>query len=129
MVQTQVPATHTQQGLTQETNNFQTVIPPVDIFESNDNVILIADIPGIERDHLDINVENNVLTLYATTQERKPADQVYREFRPVHFYRQFSLSERVNAEHISAELKNGVVRITLPKQEDAKPKRIEVKTQ
>lgn len=129
MVQTQVPATNTQQGVTQETNNFHTVIPPVDIIESKDNVTLIADIPGIERDNLDINVENNVLTLYATTQDSKPADQVYREFRPVHFYRQFTLSERVNAENISAELKNGVVHITLPKQEEAIPKRIEVKTQ
>lgn len=128
MVQTQVPVTNTQQAVTEEQQGLHTVIPPVDITENKDTIQLVADIPGIEKDQLDIHVENGTLTLYASNKENKPADQVYREFHPVNYYRQFNVSDRINTASIAAELKNGVLTLTLPKQEEAKPKKIEVKT-
>jgi HSP20 family molecular chaperone IbpA len=128
MVQTQVPVTHTQQTAAEEKQGLHTVIPPVDIIENKDNIQLVADIPGIEKDQLEISVENGTLTLHATNKENKPANQVYREFHPVNYYRQFNISDRIKTESISADLKNGVLTLTLPKQEEAKPKKIEVKT-
>lgn len=128
MVQTQVPVNCTQQPVSEEKQGLHTVIPPVDIVETPDNIQLIADLPGVEKDQLEISVENGTLSLYTTNNEHKPADLVYREFHPVNYSRQFNVSDRINTEAVSAELKNGVLTLTLPKQEEAKPKRIEVKT-
>ena len=127
MTQTQVPVAQYQQPVSEELYGLQTVIPPVDIVEHKDFIRLIADIPGVKKEQLDIHVENGMLTVYASGKEHKPADRVYREFQPVNYYRQFNVSDRIKTESISAELKSGVLTLTLQKQEEAKPKKIEVK--
>lgn len=128
MVLTQVPVNCTQKSVTEDKPGLHTVIPTVDIVETYDSIQLIADMPGVEKDQLEISVENGTLSLNTTNNEHKPADLLYREFLPVNYSRQFNVSDRINTEAISAELKNGVLTLTLPKQEEAKPKRIEVKT-
>ncbi len=103
------------------------VAPPVDIFEEKDKLVLVADVPGSDKNSVKIDVENRVLTLQAKTNSDTNNNPVYREFQLVNFYRQFELSDEVDVEKISAELTNGVLYLHLPKAEKAKPRQIEVK--
>lgn len=103
------------------------VAPPVDIYEQTDRLVLIADVPGAQKDGVNVNVENNILTLEANAPEAESDDAVYREYQLANFYRQFEFSETIDAEKISAELKNGVLTVHLPKVEKVKPRQIAVK--
>lgn len=103
------------------------ITPPVDIYENADGLMVMADLPGVAKDALDIRVENNVLTIQGTPHYEAPAEHVRREFELVNFFRQFELSDQVDRTKISAELKHGVLALHLPKAEEAKPKRIDVK--
>ena len=103
--------------------------PAVDIFEKGDDLVIRAELPGVARDAIEINVENNTLTL---TGERKQDVEVedgksYRSERVYGvFSRSFRLPTTVDAGRISATHKDGVLEIVLPKMEQAKPKRIEI---
>ncbi|MFB3786509.1 MAG: Hsp20/alpha crystallin family protein [bacterium] len=103
------------------------VAPPVDIFEANDQLVVVADLPGASKDTISVSVENGILTLQAGAHNEAPGDRIHQEFEFVNFFRQFELSEQVDIEHITADLNNGVLTLRLPKAEPAKPKKIEVK--
>lgn len=105
----------------------QYIIPPVDIYENGDGLVVKADLPGVAREGLDVRVENNLLTIRGKACHEAPGDAIYREYGLVNFFRQFELNDRVDQEKISAELKNGVLTLFLPKAEEAKPRRIEIK--
>jgi len=100
--------------------------PPVDIYETQEGLVVIADLPGVSKENADIRVDNNVLTIQGKTQHLAPGNPVYTEYTLLNFFRQFQLSEIVDQEKISADLKNGTLVIHLPKVEKAKPKRITV---
>jgi HSP20 family molecular chaperone IbpA len=102
-------------------------IPPVDIFETGDGLTVVADLPGVEQEALDVRVADGVLTLQGNTAHIAPGTPVEREYELLHFYRQFELPEEVDPDRISAELKNGVLTLRLPKREKAKPRRVEVR--
>ena len=103
--------------------------PSVDIFEHEGNLVLKAELPGIEPKDVDVRVENNVLTLQG---ERKFESEVKREkYHRVEraygtFSRSFTLPNVVDTEKIKAEYKDGVLQVTLPQREEAKPKQIQV---
>jgi HSP20 family protein len=103
--------------------------PPVDIFEQDGNIVLKAEIPGIEPKDVELRVENNVLTIKG---ERKLENEVKREsYHRVEraygvFTRQFTLPTTVDAENIKAEYKDGMLKVSLPKREEAKPKQISI---
>ncbi|PYT14358.1 MAG: molecular chaperone [Acidobacteria bacterium] len=104
-------------------------LPPVDIEEESDRVVLRAEIPGVSRDDIDVSVENGTLTLRGEKkQERKiEAENAYRLERFYgSFSRSFVLPTRINAERIKATYKDGVLEVVLPKAEEAKPKKIKV---
>ncbi len=103
------------------------VAPPVDIYETAEGLVLMADLPGVRKEDLEVRVEDNVLTIQARPHHIAPADPVYREFELQNFFRQFELSEEVDQARIGAELKHGVLTLHLPKAEKAKPRRIEVR--
>lgn len=103
------------------------VTPPVDIYETADGLVVKADLPGVAKENLDVRVENNLLTLRGKSGHVTPGEPIYREYELVHFFRQFELNERVDQGKISADLKHGVLTLTLPKAEEAKPRRIDVK--
>lgn len=105
----------------------QYITPPVDIYENGEGLIVKADLPGVPKEGLDVRVENNLLTIRGKAAHVAPGDPVYREYGLVNFFRQFELSDRVDQVKISAELKNGVLTLRLPKAEEAKPRKIEVK--
>jgi len=109
---------------TREENLTQT--PPVDIFENEEGLVVVADLPGAEKNDVDVRVENDILTIKATTKNCIPIEPQHREYRLLSLFRQFQLSEVVDQERIKAELKHGVLILNLPKKEQAKPKQISV---
>jgi HSP20 family molecular chaperone IbpA len=102
--------------------------PPVDIFENERGLMVVADLPGVKSDGVDIRVDNGILTIQARAQHEVHSRPVQREYELIGFYRQFQLPEEIDTGRISAELKNGVLTITLPRMERAAPRRIEVRT-
>ena len=100
--------------------------PPVDIYEAPESLVVIADMPGIDPAHLDIRVDKNILTLRGQTQSQMPGDLRYREYTLVSFFRQFELGEQIDQEGIRADLKQGVLTLTLPKAAKAQPRAITV---
>lgn len=104
-----------------------TVSPAVDIYETADGHVLIADMPGIAQDDLDVRVEDGVLTIHGRVRRQCREGLVGREFELADYFRQFKLGEDVDQERISAELKSGVLRLALPKAEKVKPRKIQVK--
>jgi HSP20 family protein len=104
--------------------------PPIDIHEGPEGLVLEADLPGVSEGQLSIQLEDNVLSLHARVTAPAPegARPLHEEYRPGDFYRSFILSDEVERSKISAELKHGVLKLTLPKAERAKTRRIEIKT-
>jgi len=104
--------------------------PPIDIHEGPDGLTLEADLPGATERNLHIQLEDNVLDLYAKIDSPAPegARLVHEEYRLGDYHRSFILSDEVDRERISAELKNGVLRLVLPKGERARTRRIEIKS-
>jgi HSP20 family molecular chaperone IbpA len=104
--------------------------PLIDIHEGPDGLVLEADLPGASDQSLKIELEDNVLSLHAKVPPSVPdnARIIHEEYRTGEFHRSFILSDEVDRARIAAELKNGVLRLTLPKAERAKTRRIEIKT-
>lgn len=100
--------------------------PPVDIYETSDGLVVVADLPGVPRDGLDIRVEDDILTIQGRPTVEAQGEEVYREYVLKDFFRQFELTDTVDQEGISANLQHGVLTLTLPKAEKAKPRRIPV---
>jgi HSP20 family protein len=107
-----------------------TYTPPIDIHESPDGLILEADIPGATEQGLHVQLEDNVLNLYARVEPQVPQDAqlIHEEYRLGDYHRSFILSDEVDRERITAELKNGVLRVLLPKADRARTRRIEIKS-
>ena len=103
--------------------------PDVDIFETEKEITLLADMPGVKSDNLSIDLHENVLTLDSEVQAPEETGEVdiMREYRIGKYYRQFNLSEVIDQGKIEAEMKDGVLRLKLPKVEAAKPRKITVK--
>jgi HSP20 family protein len=104
--------------------------PPIDIHEDPDGLILEADLPGATENSVSIQLEDNVLSLYAKINTPAPEGSriLHQEYQVGDFYRSFILSDEVERSRISAELRNGVLRLVLPKAERAKTHRIEIKS-
>jgi HSP20 family protein len=103
--------------------------PSVDIFENENALTLLADMPGVKADDLKIDLRENVLTLTGHVSSREAADEhdVLREYSPGTFFRQFTLSDTIDQARIDAKLADGVLRLELPKVEKAKPRQISVR--
>ncbi len=111
---------------TRARNNY--LSPAVDIYETEDGLLVMADLPGVDKSGLEINVEQGVLTLEAHVGGESAGDEVSREFVLRSFYRQFRLPDSIDASASSAVLKDGVLTLNLPRAASAKPRRIEVTT-
>ena len=100
--------------------------PPVDIFETEEELVMMADIPGVSKENLDIGIDKGILTIRGHAESTLKGDVIYRDFQLSNYSRQFELPETIDAEKTRAEVKNGVLTLHLPKQEAAKPRRIEI---
>ena len=105
-----------------------TYSPRFDIWENDDEMILYGDLPGVMPEDLDVRFERPVLTIHGTVRPRhQDIKLLHCEYGVGNFHRAFTIGDAINADRISAELKNGVVTVHLPKSEKVKPRRIEVK--
>jgi len=105
-------------------------LPPVDVFEDNDSVKIVAEIPGVRADELNVSIENNVLTIRGEKRQQSEdkSERVHRYERSYGiFERSFVLPATVDPERIEANCENGVLTITVPKSERARPRQIEIK--
>jgi HSP20 family protein len=102
------------------------VTPPVDIYEMPEGLVVIADVPGVTPDHLDVRVDNHILTIRGQAAHGLPGEPTYREYELVHYFRQFDLSAKVDESQIAADLKQGVLTLTLSKVAEAQPRKIAV---
>jgi HSP20 family protein len=104
-------------------------VPPVDIYETEQSIVLKVEVPGVEQKDLDIQIENNTITIRG---ERKFEKEVKEEnFHRVErrygsFQRSFTLPNTVNTENVTADYENGLLKVTLAKRAEAKPKQIKV---
>jgi HSP20 family protein len=111
-------------------DSFGAWAPPVDIFERQDHLVIRAEVPGVQKEDMDVRIENGVLTLHG---ERKQDPEVKEEnaHRTERIYgsfaRSFSLPTTVDASKVSATYKDGVLEVTVPKAEAAKPKMVEIR--
>ena len=118
----QIPAEQTRPGLV--------FTPAVDIYETEREIVVLADMPGVRTEDISIDLKDNTLTLSGDPQtlETKDETDILREYRTGKYYRQFTLSEIIDQEKIEAKLNDGVLNLVLPKVEKATPRKIEVQT-
>jgi HSP20 family protein len=104
--------------------------PAVDIFETDQEITVLADMPGVRAEDLAVDLRENTLTLSGKVEspEGEAEEELLREYRTGTYYRQFSLSDAIDQSKIDAALKDGVLRLRLPKAEKAAPRTIPVKT-
>lgn len=106
--------------------------PAVDIKEKNDKYIVIADLPGVEKDNIDVSLENNTLTIKGERKyEKKEEEEGFSRIERMQgqFYRRFVLPESTDESKIKAKYKKGVLEITIPKKENTKAKKITVQVE
>ena len=113
----------------ERTRERRVYVPLVDIVEGKDETTVIADIPGVDESSVDITVEKNILEIYGKVDPDIPQDMrlVISEYGIGDYHRRFTLSDEIDRDRIQATVKNGVLRLILPKSEKAKTRKIEVK--
>ena len=104
-------------------------VPTADVYETQDALTVILEMPGVEKSNVDVRVEDGVLNVEGRLDLSKyqGLQPLYTEYNVGHYSRSFQLSSKIDQSKIAAELKDGVLSLTLPKLEEAKPRTIEVK--
>jgi len=117
----------TDQATPESTRGGYHFVPRVDIFETESELLLLADLPGVRPEDVDLHYEKGELTLHARVGRRHPKENfLLQEYDEGDFYRAFSISESIDASRIEASCKNGVLTVHLPKTEAARPRQIKV---
>jgi HSP20 family molecular chaperone IbpA len=114
----------------QQTQSQRTVMPAVDVFEDASGITLLADMPGVPKDRLDVKVEADTLSIEGEVAAQTPdgLEAVYAEVRVPRYRRTFTLSRELDTSKVEANLKDGVLTLRIPKQAHAQPRRIEVRS-
>ena len=101
--------------------------PAVDIYETDNELVLVADMPGVDSDDLDIDLDDDTLSIVGKVKlNQTPGDMLLSEYRMGNYFRNFCISDIVNRDSISAVLKDGVLTLTLPKSPKAVPRKIPI---
>ncbi|MBX9877415.1 MAG: Hsp20/alpha crystallin family protein [Candidatus Obscuribacterales bacterium] len=118
------------QNGTEQTRTNKVFIPRTDIYESKDHLLLMADMPGVKQDAVDITLEHNILTIYGRVEPPKVEEfgLTYAEYGIGDYRRVFTLSNEIDRDGIQASVKNGVLKLVLPKSKNAIPRKITVQT-
>jgi HSP20 family molecular chaperone IbpA len=126
-VQQQTPATR-ETG--QRMPSRPVYLPPADVYETKDSIVVLAEMPGVAADGVDISLERRVLTIRgrSAANDHSGYQRVYNEYADGDYERVFTLSENIDRDRIEATLRDGVLQLVLPKAEAAKPRKIELKT-
>ncbi len=118
-----------QEAARQESREAQAMTPRVDVLEDATGITLLADMPGVSKDSLEIKVESDALLIEGTVSAATPQamEATYAEVRVARYRRSFTLGRELDAGRIDAQLKDGVLKLRIPKHEQAQPRRISVK--
>jgi HSP20 family protein len=115
---------------TERTREARVYLPRTDIYETDDDILLLADVPGADQDSIDITLEKNILTIaaYVDPPQREGYSLIFCEYGVGNYERSFTLSDEIDREKIEAKVKDGVLRLVLPKAGPARTRKIAVKT-
>jgi HSP20 family molecular chaperone IbpA len=116
-----------QEAMVERKSQVQTMTPYVDIFENEDEILLFTDMPGVAKKDVVINIDNGKLTLSGLREITQRGAATWEEFGDVEYQRTFSVPQTIDIDKVNAELKEGVLRLHLPKSAAAKPRQISVK--
>lgn len=113
---------------TERTKTRAVYVPLVDIFESEDQLLLVADMPGVDEQGLDLTLDKNVLTIKGTISEEPPAGfaQAYTEYGVGDYERTFTIPNEIDRDGIQATIRQGTVKVTMPKSKQAQTRKIAV---
>ncbi|WP_300460361.1 Hsp20/alpha crystallin family protein [Desulfobacula sp.] len=111
----------------EKTRELRSAIPTVDIYENDNEILLHADMPGVNKKDISVNIDNGTLSLSGVRRFDNKGVSKWEEFSDVEYVRSFSVPQSIDVERVEAELKDGVLKLHLPKSEVAKPKMIEIK--
>lgn len=115
--------------LPERTRGGRTYAPPVDIVETENELLVFADMPGVKPEDIDIRFDNGELVIHGKVEPPEGRDYLLQEYGLGDYYRTFMVYESVDADHIEATYKDGVLTVRLPKAAEARPKKIAVKTE
>ncbi|WP_289022888.1 Hsp20/alpha crystallin family protein [Desulfobacter postgatei] len=119
--------TKTENKAIEKTRELRTATPAVDIYENENEILLFADMPGVHKDDITVNIENGKLAISGIRRLDHQGVSNWEEFVDVEYVRSFSIPQTINVEDVEATLKDGVLTLHLPKSETAKPRLIEIK--
>jgi HSP20 family protein len=119
--------TPVEQGSPESTRGGYYFTPRVDIFETDDELLVQADVPGVRAEDVDLRYERGELLLHARVSQKRPDHFALREYEVADFYRVFHIHESIDSTKISAECKHGVLTVHLPKADSARPRQVKVR--
>ena len=112
------------------TESVRRITPPVDIYETETDVVLVADVPGVTKKSLELDIDDDELTIRGTFPEYdRGGEKLIGEYLYGEYRRAFTLGDTIDREKIAAKLENGVLTLTLPKHEKVKPRKITIETE
>jgi len=127
MKESTVPVKKEETAVAETREQSRVLVPAADIFEVDDGLAVVVDLPGVDKSDLDVRVDDNTLTISGKAKTETPGQILHREYELLNYFRQFVLNDEVDQEKIKADMKNGVLTVYLPNAEKAKPKQITVK--
>jgi len=124
--------THVSRGKSNEQSlTFANFIPPVDVMENDNNIMVQVELPGVREEDVEVRIENNMLTISGERrlENEEQRDNFLRVERAYgRFYRSFTLPSNIDPENVKATFDNGILKITIPKREESKPKQIKIES-
>lgn len=114
--------------MVEKQQDLATVAPVVDIYENDEEILLHADMPGVTKDKILVNVDNGKLEISGVRNLQRKGVESWQEFDDVEYKRVFSVPQTIDVEKVNAELKDGTLKLHLPKAEAAKPRTIEIRS-
>jgi HSP20 family protein len=114
------------ESMLEKRQELRRAIPSVDIYENDEEILLYADMPGIAKDSITVNVDNGKLEISGIRKLEITGTASWQEFGDIEYRRVFSVPQSINVEKVNAELKEGVLKLHLPKTEAAKPRTIKI---
>jgi HSP20 family protein len=116
-------------------NEEYVLVPPVDIYETENEFVIKAEMPGVKKDGINVTLDNNELEISGKVNGNLPGNLPdeknlkYSEFKLYNYHRKFNVGDTIDRNTLTAALDNGILTLTLPKKEEVKPKKIEVKVE
>jgi len=130
MAETESVATRAQSEPAEQRQEALMLRPAVDIYEDDNGITVLADMPGVSRERLNVQVDKNNLVIEGDAQIDMPAgiNALYADIRATHYYRSFTLSSELQHDQIDAHLKDGLLTVRIPKRAELKPRKVEIRT-